>query len=109
MNNSFATLPWYAAQTTGTQPEDGGMFRRHLTAWIAFGLSALSLIYCGYMFVFWAWVTATPLTPAQLSNAQYRGNAWMGLAGLSLVASIGALAFALSACPRKTSPRDLAD
>jgi ammonia channel protein AmtB len=60
-------------------------------AWIIFVLSLLAILFCGYAFLFWAWVTATPLTPAQLARAQYNAYLWAGLAGASLVAAVIAL------------------
>jgi hypothetical protein len=71
------------------------------TAWIIFVLSVLAILFCGYAFLFWAWVTATPLTPAQLARAQYNANVWLGLAALSLVVAIVALVWAIRLGRRK--------
>jgi hypothetical protein len=57
-------------------------------AWIIFVLTVLSILFCGYAFLFWAWVTATPLTPAQLARAQYNAHVWLGLAAVSLIAAV---------------------
>jgi len=70
-------------------------------AWIIFGLSVLGILYCGYAFLFWAWVTATPLTPTQLARAQYIANVWFGLAALSLAAAVLALVWAIRLGRRK--------
>jgi uncharacterized membrane protein len=70
-------------------------------AWIIFVLSVLAILFCGYAFLFWAWVTATPLTPAQLARAQYNAYVWFGLAALSLIASVVALDWAIRLGRRK--------
>lgn len=70
-------------------------------AWIIFVLSVLAILFCAYAFLFWAWVTATPLTPAQLSRAQYNAYVWFGLAALSLVAAVVALVWAIRLGRRK--------
>ncbi len=62
---------------------------------IIFVLYVIAIPFCGYAFVFWAWVTATPLIPAQLARAQYNANVWLGLAALSLVAAVVALIWAI--------------
>jgi len=65
-------------------------------AWTIFVLSLLAMLFCAYAFLFWAWVTATPLTPAQLARAQYNSNVWGGFAVASLVATAFALVWAIS-------------
>ena len=70
-------------------------------AWIIFVLSLLAILFCGYAFLFWAWVTATPLTPAQLARAQYNAHVWLGLAALSLIAAVVALVWAIRLGRRK--------
>jgi hypothetical protein len=70
-------------------------------AWVIFVLSVLAIFFCGYAFLFWAWVTATPLTPAQLSRAQYNAYVWFGLAALSLVAAVVTLVWAIRLGRRK--------
>ena len=64
-------------------------------AWIIFVLSIVAILFCGYAFLFWAWATATPLTPAQLARAQFNAKVWLGLAALSLIAAVGALVWAI--------------
>ena len=70
-------------------------------AWIIFVLSVVAIPFCGYAFLFWAWVTATPLTPPQLARAQYNANVWFGLAALSVVVAVVALVWAIRLGRRK--------
>src|SRR5215210_1721507 len=70
-------------------------------AWIIFVLSVFAILFCGYAFLYWGWLTATPLTPAQLARAQYNANVWLGLAALSLVAAVVARVWAIRLGRRK--------
>jgi hypothetical protein len=70
-------------------------------AWVIFILAVAGILFCGYAYFFWAWVTATPLTPAELGRAQYNAYAWLALAGLSLVAAVVAFVFAMRQGRRK--------
>ena len=83
----------------------GPSFRRvacvRAIAWVIFVLSLLATFFCGYAFLFWAWVTATPLTPAQLARAQYNAYVWAALAVASLVAAVIALVWAIRLGRRK--------
>jgi hypothetical protein len=60
-------------------------------AWIIFTLSVLGLLFCLYSYLFWTWVTATPLSPAQLARAQYNGKVWLALGAVSFVLAIVSL------------------
>ena len=71
------------------------------SAWLIFVLAVLSTLFCGYALVFWAWVTATPLTPAQLARAQYNAYVWFGLAALSFATAVASLVWGLRRRRRK--------
>jgi hypothetical protein len=88
-----------AAAELGRYP--AGVAGVRAIAWIIFVLSVLAIFFCGYAFLFWAWVTATPQTPAQLARAQYNANVWLRLAALSLVAAVVALIWAIGLGRRK--------
>jgi ammonia channel protein AmtB len=64
-------------------------------AWIIFVVSVLAVLFCSYTYLFWAWVTATPLTPPQLARAQYNAHVWLGLAAAAFVAAVVALVCAI--------------
>lgn len=70
-------------------------------AWIIFVLAAVAVLFCGYAFLFWAWVTATPLTAGQLARTEYNANVWLGSTALSLVVAIVALVWAIRLSRRK--------
>jgi hypothetical protein len=80
-----------------------GVVRVRAIAWTMFVLSVLAIFFCVYSFLFFAWLTATPLTPAQLARAQWDAYVWLALAGVSLVAAIIALIFAIRLSRRKVA------
>jgi hypothetical protein len=53
--------------------------------WIALGVLFLVGLYSLYMTAFFTWVTATPLTPAQLRSAQLHCYGWFASFILSAV------------------------
>jgi hypothetical protein len=63
--------------------------------WAVFTIAVTASLFCGYAYAYWAWVTATPLTPAQLARAQYNAHVWLTLAGLCVAVAGGALIIAL--------------
>ena len=70
-------------------------------AWLIFTLAVLAIPYFGYLTLYCAWVTATPLTPAGLARAQRNFYFCLALTGLSFVGAIVALIFAVrSACAK---------
>jgi hypothetical protein len=42
----------------------------------AFAIFAIAAGYSAYAFLFFAWVTATPITPEQLKQAQHLASVW---------------------------------
>ena|ERR1700722_10287986 len=52
------------------------------------GIAVCAFLGCMYAFLFFAWLTATPLTPQQIARAQYDANVWLVLAGLSVAAGV---------------------
>jgi hypothetical protein len=72
---------------------------------IALGVLFLVALYSLYMTAFFAWVTATPLTPAQLRSAQLHCYGWFASLILSAVAllSIGGRMLWLSRHSRPSS------
>ena len=59
---------------------------------VALGLFSL------YAVLYWAWVTATPLTESQLARAQYNATAWCWLLVGSAVAATVLLFCWLRSC-----------
>ena len=45
-------------------------------AWTILIIAVVVMGYSAYLFAFFAWVTATPVTPSQLAQAQLYANAW---------------------------------
>ena len=57
-------------------------------AWPIFALAVLATAYSAYAALFFAWVTATPLTPPQLAQAQFYAYVWSASAATSAVVAI---------------------
>lgn len=55
---------------------------------IAFVVLLVLVAYALYSYVFFAWLTATPLTAEQLKRAQYDGEVWLIVAGVGFVGII---------------------
>ena len=75
-----------------------------VVAWlIVVVVGILGTLYFGYATLYWAGVTATPLTPAGLSRAQRNFYLYLCLAltASSFVGAIGALVFAVRSAPGK--------
>ncbi|HEV8607395.1 MAG TPA: hypothetical protein VGQ99_18815 [Tepidisphaeraceae bacterium] len=51
-------------------------------------LGVLFTLFSCYSYVFWGWVTATPLTPPQLKRAQFNAHAWLILTLLGVLISV---------------------
>ena len=66
-----------------------------VVAWLIVVLGILGTLYFGYVTLYWAWVTATPLTPAGLARAQRNFYFCLALTGASFVGAIVALVFAV--------------
>ena len=64
-------------------------------AWLIFVLSLLASLYCGHAFLFWAWLTATPLTPTRLAQAQYNANVWLSLTAASVLAAVASFVWVI--------------
>lgn len=71
-------------------------------AWLTFVLSLFATLYCGYAFMFWAWLTATPLTPVRLAYAQYNAKVWLGLMAASFLGAAASLVWAIRLRTRPT-------
>jgi heme exporter protein D len=73
--------------------------------WTAFVLSLSAILFCSYSFLYFARVTATPLTSAQLARARYDAHVWLALVGLGVVTAIISLVLAI----RLRRPKVLTD
>jgi hypothetical protein len=67
-----------------------------------FLFSVFSLFSC-YAAIFWGWVTATPLEPAQVARAQYNTYTWFGL---SVASGVAAFALAIWWMLARLGPRE---
>ena len=72
-----------------------------VVVWLIFVLAVLATFYLGYLTLFWAWVTATPLSPAGLARAQRNFYFCLALTGASFVSAIVALILAARSARRK--------
>ena len=63
-------------------------------AWLVFALSPIGVLWGCYAFVFFAWLTATPLAPPELRNAQDSATLWLMSPGLNLIVAVVALSVA---------------
>ena len=54
---------------------------------IACTLCWLLAAYAAYAAIFFGWLTATPLSKAQLSQTQYRAEIWSAVFSISLIAA----------------------
>lgn len=43
--------------------------------------------YAAYVYVYFAWLSATPLSESQLKRVQYDAAVWLGVLGFSIVAA----------------------
>jgi hypothetical protein len=43
--------------------------------------------YAAYAYVYFAWLSATPLSESQLKRVQYNATVWLAVLGLSIVAA----------------------
>lgn len=72
---------------------------------IGFVLSLLFTAFALYAVAFWAWVSATPLSPAQRSRVEYNYYVWLLLAGVGIVSTVTSAVIADR--KRKRTPSDL--
>ena len=68
--------------------------------WLIAIAVASCAIYCAYAFVFWAWVTATPVTAEQLVHAQSIATVWLTLTILLSAIAVALLIAAIRIAPR---------
>ena len=66
-------------------------------------LGVLFSLFSCYSYAFWGWVTATPLTPAQLERAQYNAYLWLVFALLGIAISVWMIVILVR--NKKESPR----
>jgi hypothetical protein len=85
----------YLVPARGNASYAAGVAGMRAIAWIAFALSASAILFCSYSFLYFAWLTATPLASAQLVRVRYSADVWPALAGLSVVATIVSLVLAI--------------
>lgn len=54
-------------------------------------LALPGLLFCLYNVAFWAWITATPVSPARLQQAQRYHYLWLSLSGLAFAIAVGCI------------------
>jgi hypothetical protein len=56
---------------------------------ICFGV--LFTLFAAYFWMYWSWVAATPLSPAQLARVKYNHHAWLTLTIVGAVFTVSML------------------